>query len=187
MDQLLAKPTIIHPLFIDGVSTPDSGGVIGMTICPGKKDNGYFSGFWERNLDADLQAIKDWGAVALVSLIEGFEFRFLQVQDLPEKAGIFGLRWMHLPIPEASIPDQSFEEIWHEAGPQLRQWLKEGKKIVLHCNEGFGRTGIIAARLLVELGVELDDAIHSTRKARSGAIVNVLQEKYVRQCKPSEA
>ncbi len=187
MDELFAKPTIIPPLFIDWVPIPGTGGVIGMTICPGKKDDGRFSGFWERNLDSDLQAIKEWGAVALVSLIEWYEFRFLRVEDLPEKAGIFGLRWMHLPMPEMGVPDHTFEEMWQEAGAQLRQLLKEGKKIVLHCNEGFGRTGVIAARLLVELGVEPDDAINSTRKARRGAIANVLHEKYVRECKPSEA
>jgi len=47
-----------------------------------------------------------------------------------------------------------------------------------------GRTGTIAARLLIEFGLNPDDAIKEVRASRSGAIETSSQEQYVRQCVP---
>ncbi len=42
------------------------------------------------------------------------------------------------------------------------------------------KTGTIAARLLIEFGLDPQGAIQSIRKARPGAIENSVQERYVR-------
>ncbi len=180
------RDNVILPLFIDPVRVPGLEGIIGMTICPGKKDNGRSSYLRDRNLDADIFAIKKWGAVALISLIESFELHFLQVLDLPEKAMIFGLEWLHLPIASKELPDAAFHEKWQRDGGRIRQMLKEGKKVVVHCDEGMGRTGIITAQLLVELGVPHFEAIDLTRRARSGTINLLKQEQYVLNCVPAK-
>ncbi|MBL8705493.1 MAG: hypothetical protein JNM30_11640, partial [Rhodospirillales bacterium] len=52
---------------------------------------------------------------------------------------------------------------------------------------GLGRTGMIGARLLVELGVAPDAAIAAIRKARPGSIETAEQEEHVRACKPIPA
>lgn len=54
---------------------------------------------------------------------------------------------------------------------------------MIHCLGGLGRSGTIAARLLVELGVVPDEAINIVRKARPGAIENNAQETHVRSIK----
>lgn len=71
-------------------------------------------------LDLDLQVIRDWQAQALVTLIKEFEFELLSVLELPEK------------------------------GKELRKVLLDSGRIVLRCRGGLGRTGLVAARLLVE-------------------------------------
>ena len=48
--------------------------------------------------------------------------------------------------------------------------LRDGESIVLHCKGGLGRTGMVAARLLVELGCMPEEAIVAVRQARSGTI-----------------
>jgi hypothetical protein len=88
--------SIISPLSIDAVTVPGTGGLIGMTICPGKDEYAGFgipSGPWERDLDLDLQVIRDWQAQALVTLIEDFEFELLSVPELPEKGTSRGRSW----------------------------------------------------------------------------------------------
>lgn len=48
---------VISPFRIDAVTVPGNGGLIGMTICPGKDEYaglGLMSGPWTRNLDLDL-------------------------------------------------------------------------------------------------------------------------------------
>ena len=47
-----------------------------------------------------------------------------------------------------------------------------------------GRTGTVAARLLVELGEEPDAAIQRVRAARRGTIQTAAQEAHVRHRRP---
>jgi len=180
-----ANKSVISPLRIDAVEVPGSGGLIGMAACPGKDEYaglGIPPGPWKRDLELDLQVISDWGAQALVSLIEDYEFELLGVPELPEMTEHFGIRWFHLPIVDVSIPDRRFEEVWETAGKELRRILADSGRIVLHCRGGLGRTGMIAARLLVEFGMDPRAAIARVRQARPGAIQTREQEEYVRRC-----
>ena len=175
------------PLRIDWVDAGTCGGRIGMTLCPGRRASGPFIGVWARDLGTDLDAIRDWGATALVSLVEAEEFEWCGIPDLPEQACARGLRHLHLPIVDMSIPEEGFEAAWREHGPELQRMLREGRSVVLHCLAGLGRTGTIAARLLVELGATPDDAIERVRLARPGTIQTLMQELYVRSLPAASA
>jgi ADP-ribosyl-[dinitrogen reductase] hydrolase len=56
-----ARTSQTHPLRIDVVNVPGAAGIIGLTLCPGKCYPSSYSGRWERDLSADLLAIRDWG------------------------------------------------------------------------------------------------------------------------------
>ena len=173
---------MVSPLRIDAVEVPGTGGLIGMTVCPGKDEYagiGISSGPWKRDLDKDLEVIVGWGAKALVSLIEGHEFFLLDVPEFPDKVRALGIPWFHLPIVDLDVPDQGFEKKWETAGGDLRGILAASGRIVLHCRAGLGRTGTIAARLLIEFGMEPQEAVDSVRLARPGAIQTRVQEEYV--------
>jgi protein-tyrosine phosphatase len=78
-----------------------------------------------------------------------------------------------------SIPDARFEQAWDVAGEELRSILRRGSDVLVHCRGGLGRAGTIAARLLVELGVEPAAAIANVRAVRPGTIETSDQEKFV--------
>jgi ADP-ribosyl-[dinitrogen reductase] hydrolase len=182
------KTSETHPLRIDCVQPLDQPGRIGMTLCPGKQQHWGLSGHWARDLDADLRVIAESGARTLVSLIEDHEFKSLKVESLGEQAQRLGLEWLHLPIVDRGLPDSGFEQHWREwAGERLRQRLKAGELVVLHCMGGLGRTGTLAARLLIELGESPASAIGRVRAARRGTIETDGQEDYVRHCRWVEA
>ena len=175
--------SVSSPLRIDSVALDLCAGVIGMTLCPGKKEANAISGDWARDLDIDLMAIRGWGASAIVSLMEREEMACYGVADMPAKATELGMTHLHLPIADMDIPDVEFERNWLQQGRLLRERLLAGESIVIHCLGGLGRTGTITARLLIELGEAPDSAISRVRTARPGAIQTILQEAYVRCCK----
>jgi ADP-ribosyl-[dinitrogen reductase] hydrolase len=150
-----------------------------MTFCPGKKDAGLSGRAWNRNLEQDLDVIKAWNTDAVVTLLESFELDMLSVSEMPQLLRQRNIEWYHLPIRDVDIPDLQFEIAWREQGIKLRQILTHGGRIVLHCRGGIGRTGTIAAKLLVEFGYKPADAIIQVRKARPGAIETNEQEQYV--------
>jgi ADP-ribosyl-[dinitrogen reductase] hydrolase len=178
---LPSKTSTSHPLRIDSVAVGRACGRIGLTFCPGKKQTDAQSGVWDRSLDDDMNAIKAFGAAALVTLMPDSELQSLHVSpdQIRDKASELGIEWYQLPIPDAGIPDEGFELSWADAGRHLRTLLKDGKIIVIHCKGGLGRTGTIAARLLIEFGVAAETSIQSVRNARPGAIENRLQEQYI--------
>ncbi len=172
-----------HPLQIAALDTR-VGGRIGMTFCPGKRDPWAMTGPWDRNLRVDLRAIADWGASALVTLMEAHELEHLGVPDLGDQTQAAGLTWLHLPIRDVSIPGPAFETAWQAAGAALRQRLGDGERIVIHCRGGLGRTGLVATRLLVELGEPPAEALARVRAARPGAVETREQEQYVLRTVP---
>ena len=168
-----------HPLQIAEVSTGVSSGLIGITFCPGKHGGSLRGYRWERNLDTDLDVIVNWGANAVVTLIEDHEFIALGVPDLGKMIIARGIDWHHLPIVDVSTPDARFNEPWKTVGPRLIAELARGGKVLVHCRGGLGRAGMVAACLLVEAGVASGEAIRRVRAVRSGAIETVDQEIFV--------
>ena len=168
-----------HPLQIDAAGVPGRPGLVGLTLCPGKKDPYAKFGAWYRDLAADLKAVRDWGASTIVTLIEAHEFWLLGVPSLGTQAAR-EFRWLWLPIPDGAVPEQEFEERWlADAGPELHGRLRAGERVLVHCRAGLGRTGTIAARLLVEAGVSSRQALHAVRNARRGTVETRAQEQYV--------
>lgn len=176
----MKRTSTSHPLQIAALEVGDGRGRIGVTFCPGKKDGNALTGAWDRDLGLDLDAVKAWGAAALVTLIEAHEFRLLGVEALGEETTRRGLLWLHLPIKDVSTPGPGFERQWSTEGPRLHGLLQAGRSVVVHCRGGLGRAGTIAARLLVESGWTPAKAIQTVRKVRPGAIETREQEDYVR-------
>jgi len=174
-----ARTSQSHPLQIDTLG-PVGQGRLGLTFCPGKHDPYAQTGAWHRDLDTDVRTLRDWGASTVVTLMETHELELLRVPDLGERVSRAGLRWWHLPIVDGGVPNRQFEYAWNRAGEDLRRRLAVGEGVVIHCRGGLGRTGIVAARLLVEFGEAPESALFRVRRARAGTVENWLQEGYVR-------
>lgn len=175
----MKKTSLSHPLEIAAISAGSVHGRVGITFCPGKYDPQAMSGYWDRDLSLDLDAIQVWGAAAVLTLVEPHELVLLRVEHLGEEVRRRGMRWFHLPITDVSTPDEGFERQWVAAGDALRTLLLSGQDVLVHCRGGLGRAGTIGARLLIELGMEPSSAIRRVRAERPGAIETREQEKYV--------
>jgi len=168
------------PLQIASVEAGARRGRIGITFAPGKNDRSASGGPWARDLGRDLDVIVDWGARALVTLLEPQELAWLAITRLGAEVERRGMEWLHLPIRDVSVPGPEFEAKWPAASERLRACLDAGENIVVHCRGGLGRAGMISARLLVETGIDPEVAMARVRTARRGAIETLEQELWVR-------
>ena len=120
----MKKSSLTHPLQIAVVAAGSEFGRIGITFCPGKYDRNALTGYWDRDLALDLDVIRNWGAVAVVTLLEPEELRLLRVERLGEEVLRRKMLWFHLPIVDVSITDERFEEQLDVAGEKLRSILR---------------------------------------------------------------
>jgi len=165
------------PLKIDTVSVPSLPGLIGISCCPGMKEFSTLD-LYDDRIENDLQCICNWGAAVIVNLLEAREFVTLGIAALPGRILSKNISFLHLPMVNNVLPDDGFEEKWRLSRLDLLNCLQQGERILIHCKEGVGRSGIVAARLLIESGIAADLAIKAVRKARPGSIALHSQEKY---------
>lgn len=175
-----------HPLHIATLPVGPRGGAIGMTFAPGKRQANAMTGRWDRDLDVDLEAIRQWGANDLITLLEPHEFEELGILDLPERAQARGLAWHGLPITDGHAPDDRFLSRWSMLAPQWIERLQRGQRIVVHCKGGLGRAGTVACLFLLDTGSasSADEAIQQVRLVRPGAIETRDQEVFLQDWSP---
>lgn len=139
----------------------DCGGTLGIAPCPGPRD---------------AEAIRVWRPDAVLTLVEPGP----RAEAVAALCAALDIAWHHLPIADFGAPDAAFEAGWRTLGPLLRGRLRGGGRVLVHCLAGRGRSGMIAARLLVELGEAApDDAIAMVRRVRPGAVETEGQEAHV--------
>ena len=151
-----------------------------MTICPGRKGSSLEGGLWDRDFASDLEVIRAWQPSYVLSLLEDHEYRHLGVPKFVSDARASEIRWEFLPIVDGGIPDAAFENRWFRIGPTVRNMLRDNGRVLIHCRAGLGRTGLLAATLLVEFDEHPECAIARVRAARHGTIENEVQANYVR-------
>lgn len=178
-DDQSVRTSDTHPLRINQLPVPNLPGMIGLTFCPGKCGEAIYGGRWERDLTKDLAVVRVWGPTVVVTLLEEHEFTELGIPQFPEVMREQQFEWLLLRIRDSDIPGQDFEEAWSEVGTCLLDVLSRGGSVLIHCRGGLGRTGVVAARLLIEAGTDPDLAARLVREARPGAIETWEQYQYV--------
>lgn len=121
----------------------------------------------EGTLAADLEAIRALRVDWIVNLAEREECE-QQSPDYLSTASLSGQswRWTHLPIPANSIPaDRS--SLLHTV-EELADLLWQGRRILIHCSGGVGRSGSVAILVLLKIGLPLMDASIRVADAGSG-------------------
>jgi ADP-ribosyl-[dinitrogen reductase] hydrolase len=178
------KTSATNPLEIKTVTPEGTQGLIGMTLCPGRKGTSVAFGRWDRDLAIDLDAVRAWMPDLAIALLEDHEFPRLGIARFRQDVAESGVPWEFAPIVDGGVPDAEFELAWRELGPRVRSILRAGGRVLIHCRAGLGRTGLLAATLLIELGAEPETAIAEVRRARPGAIENCAQKTYVLSRRP---
>lgn len=128
-------------------------------MCPGRVGVGALSGVaWKRDLAADFRVLDREGVDLVVCLLEDHE--------LPPGylAATWGRAVVRVPVPDAGVPPVygAFAVLVRRVAEMLRR----GKRVVVHCAAGLGRSGTFAGCVLRTLGLSTGDALRFLREAR---------------------
>ncbi len=124
----------------------------------------------EGDYAGDVQHLIEWKPAIVISLVNEVEMVAAGAAGLWHDLVEAGCRWEHLPITDFGVPDDAFEEAWPVVSANARRALMGGGRILVHCRGGCGRSGMVALRLMIELGEAADDALARLRAVRSCAV-----------------
>ena len=116
----------------------------------------------------EIRALKEDGLDVIVSLLTKEEDE--EINLLEEQAGCegLGLQFIQFPINDVSVPASSAATL--ELVNALDEFLSKAHNVGIHCRAGVGRSGMIAACLLMMRGLSPEEALEEVSNAR-GVIV----------------
>lgn len=153
-----------HPILVDWLAGLAEGRV-GLTFAPGKHSTSvYLPGtLWRRDLAMDLDQLVRLGVTDLVCLLPDHDLQKLHIPHLVAEATVRGLHVHRLPIPDQGVPSR---RALRRLLATLLSRLAEGASVVIHCEGGKGRTGVVAGSLLILLGATAPEALRRLHEAR---------------------
>lgn len=119
-------------------------------------------------LEDEISGWRRAGIDAVLSLLTNEEEHDLDLKTEKTVAKAHGMKFISFPIPDRQVPDSEAEmastlEILDAA-------LSSGKNVVVHCRQGIGRTGLVAACLLVSKGLPPENAVEMLTTARGAPV-----------------
>ena len=165
------------------VEPPGLAGAIGMLPLPGL----VIASRGERFIDGALQeevldTLAARQTALLVILLDDGECDPDEIEDLRHAAEARSITLLSAPIADFSAPDPRLD--WPALIEHLAGELRQGGRIAFCCLAGYGRSGMMAARLLIATSPTPEAAIMAVRTARPGAIESEEQVAYLLSCTP---
>jgi protein-tyrosine phosphatase len=122
----------------------------------------------EEWLSDDLLALKSSGIDILVSLLEPDEALNLGLGRESELAQQAGIEFISFPIADRATPEN--RQLFCRLISYLAEALVAGKHIGAHCRGSIGRSTVITASVLIDLGWKAADALRLIEEARGCAV-----------------
>jgi hypothetical protein len=115
------------------------------------------------------------GVDELVSLLTRNEELDLELAKEADEAKRQGMEFVSFPIPDRQVPDSPTSL----AGlvDRINADLAAGRNVLIHCRQGIGRSGLVAACLLVSKGWDPNSAIKHIRSSRGIGIPDTAEQR----------
>jgi len=150
----------------------NDGGALIFTPCPGTKGV---------NLRDSLAQLAQAGARAVITVMPDDEMAHNEVAELPDACRDLGLQWFHFPIQDDASPGQVFRQAWEKDRERVFGMLNRQAALAIHCKGGSGRTGLMAAIILLERGMPHDRVVAEVKSLRPRALSLAAHTDYLAQ------
>lgn len=169
----------------DAPGLADARGRLGITLLPGKKRDGRTGPYW-RDLPADIDRLTALGMDTLFLLVEDAELVRCLVPEMEREVVAAGRPTLiRFPIPDPHVPADL--PAFQAAILDLVGRIWRGESVAIACRAGLDRSGMAAACLLREAGMDADAAIARVQAHRRGSITLRAQQGVVRAWRPTRS
>ena len=114
-------------------------------------------------LKGEIASLKNCGVTDLVSMLTMSEEVEIGLLFEPNFCDDAGIRFHRYSLPDRTVPIQP---AFNDFITMLLPVLKEGGFIAVHCRAGIGRSTVVAAALLIGLGLTAKEALERIGEAR---------------------
>jgi protein-tyrosine phosphatase len=111
----------------------------------------------------------------VVSLLVSDEVRELDLEEENERCRDQGIRFRSFPIPDRGVPES--REATRALVTELSRAVADGETVVIHCRQGIGRSALVAASVLVALGIDPQHALDSVAEARGRPVLDTPEQR----------
>ncbi len=126
-------------------------------------------------LDDEIESWKRVGIKHVVSLLEDEEVSELSLEWEPESCRKAGLNFHRFTIPDRGVPE-SIAELIRIVSIIVNE-LRANHGVGIHCRMGIGRSGLIAASVLVSSGLAPNEAWASVERARGRPVPDTQEQR----------
>ena len=170
-------------LNLANVRIPKQKSSIVLTAFPGRNADNSFS---LESMFMTFDYLQKENCLHLLSLVEEHEFdEYCSKKLLETEAYKRSIIWHHFPVADMDVPKKNVLERISSLRTDLTEVITSGNSVAIHCKGGLGRSGTIAAIILIDLGLSVESAIDNVRKFRPGAIETREQELFISCIKPA--
>jgi protein-tyrosine phosphatase len=115
-------------------------------------------------LEDEISGWKQMGIDVVVSLLHQYEADELDISEEERMCVSRGIRYHSFPIKDRGTPES--EPLFFALAGELAELVKEGSVVAVHCRAGIGRSGLLAASVLLRLGIPASQVFTVLSRAR---------------------
>ena len=131
-------------------------------------------------LQDELKTWKHTGVHTVVSLLTPEEEHALDIENESTEARHLGINFLSLPIPDRQVPISRTELT--AVLERIDIELAAGKNVLVHCRQGIGRSGLLAACLLLTKGIDAETAVRHVSESRGVRVPETAdQQRWIEQ------
>jgi len=123
-----------------------------------------------------MNTLKEIGTTANLGVVHPSNMTSDVLAQFRRLAREFELPGLWMPIGEFGLPGKAYERAWRKVSPFMHGILDDGGTLSVICLFGGRCAGAVVARLLIERGVEPENAVMSVANANELAAVSQSQE-----------
>lgn len=127
-------------------------------------------------LGDEIAAWRASGIDTVLSLLTTEEERDLDIANEQRESLAQQMKFISFPIPDREVP--ASEGSFNQLIERVDSDLATGGNVVVHCRQGIGRTGLVAACLLLKHGLTPETAVRTLSNARGIPVPETEQQRH---------